>query len=98
MTVRDSVRSSKPICTSTVRTGKSVCTSHVRTSKPVCTGNVYSSKPVYINNVCTSKPVCTTDIRASTGHIILLIRRVLCFYNRTNKYNLKIILIVRFSS
>ena len=31
-------------------------------------------------------------------HMILLIRRVLCFYNQTNKYNLKIILIVRFSS
>ena len=31
-------------------------------------------------------------------HMILLIRGVLCFYNQTNKYNLKIILIVRFSS
>ena len=31
-------------------------------------------------------------------HMILLIGRVLCFYNQTNKYNLKIILIVRFSS
>ena len=31
-------------------------------------------------------------------HMILLIRRFLCFYNQTNKYNLKIILIVRFSS
>ena len=33
-----------------------------------------------------------------TIHMILLIRRVLCFYNQTNEYNLKIILVVRFSS
>ena len=50
MTVCDSVRSSKPVCTSHVRTSKPVYTSHVQVV------NVRSSKPVCISNICTSKP------------------------------------------
>ena len=65
MNVCDSVRSSKPVCTSNVRTSKPVCSSHIHTNKSVCTVNVHSSKPVYTDNVCIIKPVCTSHIHAS---------------------------------
>ena len=37
------------------------------------------------------------SISSLTSHMILL-RRDLCFYNQTNEHNLKITLLVRFSS
>ena len=38
------------------------------------------------------------SISSLTSHMILLIRRDLCFNNQTNEHNLKNILLVRFSS
>ena len=56
--VCNSVRSSKPICTSNVRASKPVSTSHVRASKSVSASHVRSSERVCTSNICTSKPVC----------------------------------------
>ena len=47
MTVYDSVRLCKHVCTSNVHTSKPVSANHARTSKPICTGNVHSGKSVY---------------------------------------------------
>ena len=55
--VCNSVRSSKPICTSNVRASKPVSTSHVRASKSVSASNVRSSERFCTSNICTSKPV-----------------------------------------
>ena len=65
MTVCDSVRSSKPLCTSHVCTGKPVSTSHVCTSKLVCTIFVRSNKPVCTSHVRSSKYVCASKVCSS---------------------------------
>ena len=56
MTVCNSVRSSKPVCTGNVHSRKPVYTNNVRTSKPVCTSHVRASKPICTSHVRSSKP------------------------------------------
>ena len=88
MTVYDSVRSCKPVCTNNVCTSKPASNNHVRTSKTICTCTVHSGKsvynidvriekPVYASNVCSSELVCTSNIRTS--------RRVCDSYEHASK-------------